>query len=111
MIDGQPVPVHLHLDFLQRPPRRYCRIIGSKGSIEFDYITKKVTLNNCNGEIITTLFDRWQRNDMFVAETEHFIDCLKGLEKSMIPISEGRKTLEVCLAALESLKTKKVITL
>jgi hypothetical protein len=40
--DGRPVPVHVHLDYLQRPPQRVCEIVGDAGKVRFDYYAKRV---------------------------------------------------------------------
>ena len=33
IVDGRPVPVHVSQDFVQRPPRRACQIVGDDGRI------------------------------------------------------------------------------
>jgi predicted dehydrogenase len=36
-VDGRPIPIHLHQDYVQRPPSRTCQIIGNAGKILVDF--------------------------------------------------------------------------
>ena len=42
------VPVHIHLDFVQKPPKRKCHIVGSKGKIEWDNALFTTWANDLN---------------------------------------------------------------
>ena len=37
VVDGRPIPVHLHQDYVQRPPSRTCQVIGDEGKILVDF--------------------------------------------------------------------------
>ena len=37
VVDGRPVPVHVSQDFVQRPPRQTCHIVGDEGKILIDF--------------------------------------------------------------------------
>jgi predicted dehydrogenase len=98
------VLAQLHLDYLQRSYRRNCEVIGERGVIVWDYISRRVTL-------FTEEPDRWQgfgepidvnHNEMFIEEMAHFARCLEGLE---LPVVDGRdalKTLRLVEAAKAS---------
>ena len=43
VVDGRPIPVHLHQDYVQRPPSRTCQIIGDDGKILVDFRSLSVT--------------------------------------------------------------------
>lgn len=97
-------PVTVHLDFLQKPIRRYIHIVGSEGSIMFDHgegILKILKPSPCECEEIT--FDHFQRNDMFEDELRDFFTSIKAGSKSPISIEDGMKTLEICLNIKESM--------
>jgi predicted dehydrogenase len=111
-MDGRRVPVHVHQDYVQRPPVRGCRIIGEAGRIEVDLARAAYTVRNERGdEIETQCFDNFDRNQIFLAEMKHFLACLDRSETSRIPASEGARSLRVALAAQESLRTGRVIEL
>jgi len=49
--------------------------------------------------------------DDFLLETEHFIDCIINDKKPIMDGREGRKDLEVVLAAYKSAKTGRPVNL
>lgn len=103
---GRTFPVHIHLDFLQKPARRYLHIVGEKGSVVFDYLASRLEirlLSASSPEVI--LFDRFQRNDMFLREVRDFIDSAQNGTRPPIPLEDGVAVLEICLAAKKSLET------
>ena len=102
---GHEFPVHIHLDFLQKPPRRYIHIVGSKGSLLFNYRTNCLELNLLGAEPEVTLYDQFQRNDMFLQEVSDFIRSADGGQKPPISLEDGAAVLAICLAAKRSLET------
>jgi predicted dehydrogenase len=102
---GRQFPVHIHLDFLQKPPRRYIHIVGSKGSLVFNYRTNCLELNLLGAEPEVTRYDQFQRNDMFLQEVADFIRSADSGHKPPIPLEEGAAVLAICLAAKRSLET------
>lgn len=96
--------VHIHLDFLQKPARRYIQIVGDRGSLVFDYRTAELRLNLIEAaEPSITTFGDFQRNDMFLSEVRDFIASASEGRPAPIPFEEGLKVLEICLAAKRSL--------
>ncbi len=104
---GREFPVHIHLDFLQKPARRYIHIVGEKGSLVFDYRTNRLEINlfDAAPEVIT--YDQFQRNDMFLQEVADFISSGDAGKKPPIPLEDGLDVLNICLAAKRSLETGK----
>ena len=97
------IPIHIHLDFIQRPPSRNCYIIGEEGKIFWDYYSNRVDLYTVEKkEWQSYHFNEFQRNDMFLAEIKHFVACLEGREKPIVDINEGFKSLRIALAAKRS---------
>jgi predicted dehydrogenase len=80
----------LHLDFYQRPPQRSYEIVGTRGRAVLDYYGGTLTRYDYPDDDAVTPRDvdvatpseitevplGWDRNDMFVAELEYFLDCL-----------------------------------
>jgi predicted dehydrogenase len=106
----------VHLDFIQLPYCKSCRIIGYDGTIEWNFGT--IERNFVDG--VAKLYDaksgKWQTyrgnadwNAMFLEEIKHFIKCVEGKEKPPVDGELGKKVLELALAAKNSSKNKKIV--
>lgn len=90
-----------HLDYLQKSPSRWLKIVGEKGEIFWDYFKNKVEL--FDGAWRTVYHDAdFDRNDMFLAEMKHFLACLKGEARPAVSVEEDLQTLKLALGAKES---------
>lgn len=107
--DGAPFAVHVHLNFIQRPAERHLAIVGTQGSLFWDYYSNVITIRR-GDRIDEETFPGWTRNDMFEAELDHFLKCIRDRSETTIPVSEGARTLRVCLAALESLASGEAVS-
>lgn len=92
---------HAHLDMLQRPPARACRIIGATGQLAWDAQSQAVRWCPLETGVWTELpaGPAPDRNDMYVEELRHFLQCVREGRPPPIDGAEGRRTLEVALAA------------
>ena len=98
--------VSLHLDYWQRPPRRFFEIIGTKGRLIWDYYAKNLKLVPRDGRATPSIYpvpENFDRNDMFVDEAKEFISVLKGKNESLIPLQQGMDVLEISLGIKEQL--------
>jgi predicted dehydrogenase len=103
---GRVVPVQIHLDYLQRPPQRTCEVIGDEGRVSYDYYANVVQSYQTRTRMRKTYrFEGFDRNEMFLDELRHFLACLSGDEKSLIPLNEGIHSLRIALAAESSLRS------
>jgi predicted dehydrogenase len=110
--DGNPLPVSLHEDYLQRPPSRGCKVIGDHGKILLDFPSASLTVFDGEGQQIEhTHFENFQRNDMFLDEIRHFVQALEGRPHSLVPIRDGLQSLRMALAAKQSLESRKIVSL
>ncbi|MBN2304976.1 MAG: Gfo/Idh/MocA family oxidoreductase [Anaerolineae bacterium] len=104
--DGRPLPIHIHLDYLQRPPQRVCEVIGDAGKIRYDYYKDEISFHDtATQKTEIHRFDKFDRNDMFIGEMAHFLACVRGEEQSQIDLHEGIRSMKIGLAAVESLET------
>lgn len=109
---SKPLPVHIHLDYVQRPPQRVCEVVGDAGKVRFDYYADQLIFHDhASGIVETYNFAKFERNQMFIDELQHFLDCLAGKAQSLIGLQEGIKSLRISLAADESLRTQQSIRL
>jgi predicted dehydrogenase len=106
VVDGRAVPVHLHQDYLQRPPSRTCEVIGSAGKILLDFNALSVTQYGAEGQLeVHDSFEGFERNELFLDEMKHFLACVRHEETSLVTVREGAQSLRMALAAKESLAT------
>jgi predicted dehydrogenase len=105
---GRDFPVHIHLDFLQKPSRRYIHVVGELGSVTYDYPESRLELNILGKGPEIAVYDQFQRNDMFLNEVADFIAACETKEKPPIPLNEGIDVLSICLAAKQSLTSGKI---
>lgn len=110
---GNKIIVELHLDYLQRPEFRSCKIIGTKGTIHWDSDSNIVRLYDAKKKkwIQKLRLQNFERNDMYVAELAHFIQCVKGKEKPINDLNQGITTQQIALAIIKSSKTNKAVKL
>jgi predicted dehydrogenase len=90
----------IHLDYLDRAPYRRCRIVGSAGTLEWDYFAGEVRVYDAQARAWTTEKQSpFERNDMYRLEMAHFLDCLAGRAQPAVGLREAAASLEVALAA------------
>jgi len=110
--DARPVPVHIHLDFLQRPPQRACEIVGDAGKVRYDYYAKRVEFyDTASGRATVECFDSFERCRLFRDELRHFLACVRGDERPVVDLREGARSLRIALAAEHSLRTGQAVSL
>jgi len=110
-VDG--VLLHVHVNYVQRPGRHTLQIIGERGTIQWDNATGHVSCFRVDEgkETIHSLPEGFERNNMFIEETKHFWDCVTGEATSRCTLNDGKKTLEIVLAAKQSIVEKRSIPL
>jgi predicted dehydrogenase len=103
----------VHLDYIQRPGSRSCQIIGEKGTIFWDSNKKQV-------ELFSSKLRRWlifpedknfNINQTYIEEMKHFLRCIQHKDKPLVTVADGKKVLEIALAAKKSAKVGKVVHL
>jgi len=105
-------PVLLHQDFLQRPPVRTFKIVGDAGMAEIDLLANRLRVHDAQGDLCESDdFPGFVRNDMFLAEARHFLECLQQGGKPAVSLREGLQSLRVALAARQSLQERREVRL
>src|SRR5208282_495185 len=106
------LPVHLQQDYLQRPPQRQCEVIGDAGKAILDFPTLSVTLYGVEGNMADRFTcEGLDRNQLFLHEVQHFLDCVRSRSKPVVDLEEGMWSLKLALAAKESIVTGRVVEL
>jgi predicted dehydrogenase len=94
----------VHLDYNRRTPDHHVEIVGTNGTLRWDNATGALQIfRSGNGEWETTPPPPdFERNDLFLAEMRHFLDVIRGEASPRCTLQDGRKALELALAAHES---------
>ena len=101
---GRALPVQLHQDYLQDPAHRQCEIIGDRARLVADFRNLKVSLYLPGAALPTVFgFDGFDRNEMFLSEMRHFLNCVETRQKPIVDLAEGIKSLKIALAVKESI--------
>jgi predicted dehydrogenase len=96
----------VHLDYIQQPPTHTLHITGQQGSLRWDNTDGAVHWYEAKrGDWQTlTLAPNFERNSMFLAEMQHFLDCVAGKAEPLVTLEDGVKGLAIALAAKEGSK-------
>ena len=101
----------VHLDMVQQPMTRTCRIIGTDGTLSWDWATHQVRLYSNQSSDWSDVYPQQDidPNQMYVSELEHFMDCVEGEVEPEVSGEDARRTLEVALAAKRSSQEQKAV--
>jgi predicted dehydrogenase len=103
----------VHLDYNQQPGAHRLEIIGSDGTLAWDNATgllRRYLPANKEWEDYPAPAG-FERNVMFVEEMRHFIQVARGEADSLCTLADGKRALELALAALCSARESKMIVL
>lgn len=97
----------LHLDYVQRTYARSCKVIGDRGTIEWDMTAQLVRWFDGDARQWhdEPAPDGYGVNDMYVEELRHLLACLAGMERSTHDVADAARVLEIALAARRSMDT------
>ncbi len=110
-IKGRAVNVCVHEDYVQNPPSRRCKIIGTCGQIEFDLLNNTFKEYNSAGNLLVNEVFTQDRNDLFDKEMIEFLECIKKEHHSSVPLETGLMSLEIALAIKKSIDEDRVVEL
>jgi predicted dehydrogenase len=103
----------VHLDYVQRAYSRTCQIIGTEGTIHWDYAAGQVRWYSAHARQWNDWCNPpgWDANQMYLDEMKHFLACLAGEAKSQLDVAEAARVLRIALAAKESARERRWIDL
>ena len=103
----------VHLDMLQRAATRTCRIIGTEGTLTWDGLSHHVRLFSVSTGAWSDLHPptTLDRNEMYVAELRHLVDCVRGQDMPIVSAEDGRRVLQIALAAKQSSRERRAVEL
>ncbi len=89
-----------HMDYLQKNPSRWLKIIGERGELFWDGIENKLELRTDSIEVLYH-DPLYARNTMFVDELHYFIDCITTGHQPATNLSQDVTLLSLTIVAHE----------
>jgi predicted dehydrogenase len=101
----------LHLDFNQQPPEHHFTIVGTKGTIKWNLADGGLRIYQPEKKdwVAYPLPASWERNVMFVEQTKHFVDIVKGNVHPSCTLDDGIQLQKLVEAVHQSNKIGSVI--
>ena len=96
---------HVHLDYVQRPPRHSLQIIGQQGTLQWENDTVRLFTAPQWQEIPPP--PGFERNTMFVDEMRHFLQCLTEKQAPTCTLADGLAALRIAVMVKESARQKR----
>tara|TARA_R110002012_G_scaffold56765_2_gene145846 strand:- start:14531 stop:15526 length:996 start_codon:yes stop_codon:yes gene_type:complete len=100
----------IHLDFLQRKTHRQCSFVGNKGRIEWDLMLNQLTLITATETSVLYSDPKWDKNQMYLAMIEDFMQMIEKNEHSCINFSEAINTVALIDEIKQQAKNNKAST-
>ena len=115
----------VHLNYFQRPPVHRLEIVGTSWHITLGQCGWSfASFRRCLPPSVHILTSRlllflksfsppegFERNQLFIAQTKHFIDVAHGEAQPICDLTDGVRALQMALAAYKSQKTEKSVRL
>jgi predicted dehydrogenase len=114
----------VHLNYVQRPPVHQFEIVGTSGTLHWDNADGILHFHKMPAPFgsysdlppapVTESFplpQGFERNQLFISQTEHFVEVVSGKTAPVCTLHDGVLALRMALAAYESQRTEKVIRL
>ena len=114
----------VHINYFQRPPVHRLEIVGTSGTLRWDNADGMLHLQQMPAPFGSfsdqppapvsesfSLPEGFERNQLFIAQTKHFIEVAKGSAQPVCSLDDGIRALQMALAAYESQKTERVVRL
>ncbi|HEY4761428.1 MAG TPA: Gfo/Idh/MocA family oxidoreductase [Thermoguttaceae bacterium] len=95
---------NIHLDMVQACPMRTCRVIGTEGILICDFSNSQLRIYSRQTKQWTdlSLKETIARNNMYITQMQHFLDCVAGRAKPQVTGEDGKRALQIVLAAKDS---------
>jgi predicted dehydrogenase len=95
----------IHMDLFGRRHRRHIEVLCRDGNISWDFFKNQIEIDHVAEKRIETVKFTCERNEMFLAEARHFLDCAAGRSAPIVAGDDAIRTLRVLLAGQESSRT------
>jgi predicted dehydrogenase len=95
------VVTNVHLNFIQRDYRRTCQVIGSEGTLYWDFAARCVDVYGPDGKLRQSFREPegWELNQMYLEELGSFLEAVSTRRETVNPLAGGAAVLRIALAA------------
>jgi len=101
--DGHRLIGSANLDFIRHDSTRLCTAIGENGSLRWNGLTGVVELFEAGAKAWREVFShQHQRDDSYLAEWRHFLDCIRERKTPLISGEDGLEVLRIIDAARQA---------
>ena len=97
--------VSIHLDYVQRPHQRWCEIIGTKGQIQGDLISRTLRLYDGDKRQWHIHEPCCSADEVYIFEMQHFLGCIDGDARPAVDGYVATQSLLMAEAAKESIRS------
>jgi predicted dehydrogenase len=114
----------VHVNYFQRPPVHRLEIAGSNGTLRWDnadgilhFHRMSTPFGSYSDQPPAPMVESFpppegfERNQLFIAQTRHFIEILRGEREPVCNLEDGIMALRLALAAYQSQETGQRVTL
>lgn len=101
----------VHLNYNQRPPRHQFEIVCTKGSIFWDNAASELKVFSAEKGTWEDypLPEGFERDDLFSAQMEHFLNVVTGKETPRCTLEDGIAALKLAMAAHRSAQEEQIV--
>jgi predicted dehydrogenase len=100
--------VAIGLDYLSRPPRRHLSVQGALGSLEYNFINRKLRLQTVESPVEEMDFKN-TKDDIYILQMNEFLDvAVGGKPRLMASAEDGVNALAVCDAWRRSAVSRRI---
>jgi len=114
----------VHVNYFQRPPVHRLEIVGTNGTVRWDnadgilhFYKSPASFGSYSDNPPAPVMESFpppqgfERNQLFVAQTRHFIEIVRGEAEPICSLEDGVQALRLALAAHRSQETGRMVTL
>ena len=92
------VTANIHLNFYERCPERFLKLIFDEASISFDYYDASLTIKKPNTAFEINKIPDFDRNELFVEQTMFFLSKLNNftIDESIKQVKNSETIINIC---------------
>jgi len=109
--EGHRLIAAANIDFIRHDTTRVCTAIGEQGSLRWNGLTGMVEKFEAGGGQWQEVFHhQHQRDDSYLAEWKHFLECIRERKSPLIGGKDGLAVLQIVDAARRSSESGKSVS-
>ena len=103
----------VQVNYFQRPPVHCLELVGTRGTLTWDNADGAARMWREETRQWETfpLVDGFDRNDLFLAETRHFINVIQGREEPVCTLEDGEQVMKIVEAIFRSSEEQRTVQL